>query len=404
MQEPTTNSSLKEEEVVLWCRVSSKEQEDTGYSLPEQEKLLKDYAGKKEFAKLKIFSVSESASGKKLRQEFDDMLRYVVKHDIHVIICEKIDRLTRNLKDAVQVNEWIDKDPRNEVHFVKESCILNKETKSHKNFIWNIKVSVAQYYIDNMSEEVRKGQQGKLQAGWLPTKPPVGYKTVGEQGHKIHIIDEKKSPLVKKMFTMYSQGNCSLQTLTEMIHKEGLVNDGGHKIVKSRIHELIQNKFYIGINTWHDKEYEGKQETFIELELFNKVQNVLNGKNPPKRSTHNHLFAGLLKCDECQGQITWEIHKDINYGHCNHYRDCKQITWVTEPKIEKQVLCSLEQLKITNTRVLEWIRKALKEGHRDEIVYHSTSLEELNTQLAQVEKRLDKIYIDKINEVITEAN
>jgi len=34
-------------QAIAYCRVSSKEQEETGYSLPAQEKLLKEYAQRK---------------------------------------------------------------------------------------------------------------------------------------------------------------------------------------------------------------------------------------------------------------------------------------------------------------------------------------------------------------------
>ena len=49
-----------------------------------------------------------------------------------------------------------------------------------------------------------KGQKEKISQGWLPTRPPVGYKTVGETGHKTHIIDEQKAPLVKIFYLTHS--------------------------------------------------------------------------------------------------------------------------------------------------------------------------------------------------------
>jgi site-specific DNA recombinase len=49
---------------VGYCRVSSKEQEETGYSLPAQEKLVREYAEKMGFELVKVFSISESASGR----------------------------------------------------------------------------------------------------------------------------------------------------------------------------------------------------------------------------------------------------------------------------------------------------------------------------------------------------
>ena len=49
---------------VIYARVSSREQEESGYSLPAQEKLLKEYTERNGFKIAKIFSVSESASGR----------------------------------------------------------------------------------------------------------------------------------------------------------------------------------------------------------------------------------------------------------------------------------------------------------------------------------------------------
>src|SRR3989344_9505735 len=85
---------------VIYARVSSKEQEDTGYSLAAQEKLLQDYAGSRNLEVSKAYRISESASGKQIRKTFIEMLDYANSKKINVILCEKIDRLTRNLKDA----------------------------------------------------------------------------------------------------------------------------------------------------------------------------------------------------------------------------------------------------------------------------------------------------------------
>ena len=59
---------------VIFARVSSREQEETGYSLPAQEKLLKEYANKKGFVIAKEFSISESASGRYRRKAFKEMI------------------------------------------------------------------------------------------------------------------------------------------------------------------------------------------------------------------------------------------------------------------------------------------------------------------------------------------
>src|SRR3989344_3563795 len=102
---------------VIYARVSSKEQEETGYSLDAQEKLLKDYAEKSGFVIKKVFRVTESASGRQIRKTFNEMLQYTIKEKVPTLLCEKIDRLTRNLKDAASISDWLTEDDSREVHF-----------------------------------------------------------------------------------------------------------------------------------------------------------------------------------------------------------------------------------------------------------------------------------------------
>src|SRR3989344_3077161 len=329
------------------------------------------------------------------------MMQYVQKQGLKIIICEKVDRLTRSFKDAVMIDEWLEDDEERQVHLVKDSLILHKNSRSQEKLNWGIRILFAKNYIDNLSEEVKKGQKEKIAQGWLPTKPPIGYKTVGDKGHKIHIIDENIAPLVRKMFEYYATGNYSLKRLTETVHQEGLRTAGGRKIVKSRIHQYLTDPFYISKNRWNGEIHEGKQEPIIEEGLFDKVQLVLKSKTTPKYSKHDYLFKGLLRCNECEGVITWETQKGHVYGHCNHYRNCTQQLWVKEPDIEAQLLTGFSGLEIRSKRLAEWIRKALKESHKDEINYHSASVGELGKQHELLKQRLDRLYDDKLDGKIT---
>jgi DNA invertase Pin-like site-specific DNA recombinase len=131
---------------ILYCRVSSKEQEESGYSLDAQEKLLKEYTIKTHFTVDKVYRISESASGKQVRNTFNEMLSYINKRRIPVVLCEKIDRLTRNLKDAAIISDWIAGDSNREIHFVKELFLVNKNTRAHENLVWDMKVAIARFY------------------------------------------------------------------------------------------------------------------------------------------------------------------------------------------------------------------------------------------------------------------
>lgn len=389
---------------IIYARVSSKEQEETGYSLDAQEKLLRGYAQTNNFAIEKIFKVSESASGKQIRKTFEEALTFAEKNNIDVILCEKIDRLTRNLKDAAAIDNWVKENQKGAVHFVKENFILNQQTKSHDNLVWDMKVAIARFYTNNLSEEVKKGQKEKLSQGGFPQKPPLGYKTVGEKGHKMHIVDGEKAPLVKKMFELYSTGNYSVEKLTKMLYEEGLRNRNGHFIVKSRVHELLTDPFYYGKISWNGEIYNGNHESLISKELFDVVQKILSrGKNAPRHEKHLPVFKGKITCEECGGIITWETHKGHWYGHCNHYRACSQKAFVRQEVVEEQLFPYFDKIAPKSEGVLEILGQALRKSHAEEINYNTSKRHELSKIILVAERRIGGAYRDKLDGRAPEA-
>ena len=56
---------------------------------------------------------------------------------------------------------------------------------------------------------------------------------------------------------------------------------------------------------------------------------------------------------------------------------------------------------LENPRLLEWIRKALKEIHKDEINYHETIVNDLNAQYLRIKNRLDRLYDDKVDGLLS---
>ena len=113
----------------VYARVSSREQEREGYSIPAQRKLLAEYARGKGFRVDREFIDIESARNPG-RKEFGNMLRLLGTNvACRVVLVEKTDRLYRNRTDALAVEELIEK--RNvEVHLVKESRVIGKESRS----------------------------------------------------------------------------------------------------------------------------------------------------------------------------------------------------------------------------------------------------------------------------------
>ncbi len=386
---------------VLFARVSSREQEDTGYSLPSQEKLLREYVAKNQLVESKCFSISESASGKSQREIFKKMMTHIDEKDIKIIVCEKSDRLTRNFTDMIMIDAWLKEDGERQVHLVKDSLVLHKDSHSQEKLNWGVRILFSQNYIDNLSEEVKKGQKEKIAQGWLPTKPPLGYKTVGDKGKKIHLVDESKALLVKRMFELYATGNYSVKALVKKMSEEGLRNAGGTPIVKSRLHELLSDPFYCGKMRWKGEIYEGKHEPLITQAMFDAVQAKLARKSAsPLYRKHMPVFKAMIECTECGGTITWELQKSHWYGHCNHYRDCSQKKYVRQEKVEEQLFPYFDKAAPIHKDVIGVLEQALKESQSDEIAYNDSKRDTLSRIIIAADQRIAGAYRDKLDGVM----
>jgi site-specific DNA recombinase len=388
-------------EVVIQPRVSSKEQETDGYSLSAQGKLLIDYCGRRGFKIKKTFSISETASKSSQRQTFQKMMNYIEKNNVKILVVEKVDRLVRNFKDTVLIDDWLEGDIERQVHFVKNALVLHQKARSQEKLNWGFQVVIAKNFIDNLKEEVDKGMKEKLAQGWLPGTPPLGYKTVGSQGKKIHEIDEETAPLIRRMFELYLEPEYSLSTVTSAMKRLGLRTRRGRPLMRSHITKLLSHNFYLGKIPWDGQVYPGKHDPLISTDLFDAVQRKMKRKNPPKYSKHRWLFQGLFLCEECGGRITWEKHKGIIYGHCNRYRGCSKKPWAKQEDIENQLLNCFEVLKNPSPALLDWVKGALREQHESEIEVHLLSVDQSQKEHDKIRRKLHLLYEDRLSERIT---
>ena len=398
MEEKRQEFKAKQNECVLLARVSSREQEIEGYSLPAQVRLLKDYCLRKDLTIIKVFQISESASGKKQRELFNEVVKFIDENKVNVLVCEKVDRLTRNFKDAVMIDDWLESDEHHEVHLVKDSLVMHKFSRSQEKLNWGLRVLFAKNTIDNLREEVDKGMREKLEEGWLPGKPLTGYKTVGDSGHKIHVPDPQMGLLMHEAFNLYDTGAYSLKRLTTTMQEKGLRTHNGRPLVKSQIHKLLSNPFYIGKMSWKGRLYDGKHEPLVSTELFDRVQQRMKRKiAAPKYSKHNPLFRGMMRCVECGGTVAWETQKEHWYGHCNHFKPCNQKAYVRQEEIEKQLLDQFSYLVSPSPNVIAWVKETLRAKYDADMEARAALKKQLKDRHQQLGRRMELMYEDRLD-------
>ena len=379
-------------------RVSEKRQKDEGFSIPAQVKLINSYAAKNNIKVIKIFTESETAK-RAGRKAFNEMLAYIKEHNIKTILVEKTDRLYRNFKDYITLEEY-----DLEIHLIKEGSIISKDSKSHDKFIHGIKVLMAKNYIDNLSEEVRKGLKEKIELGQYPCKAPVGYLNVQNEDKK-HVIevDPEKAPYIKKLYELYSTGAYSVADLRKILYEEGF-NHNGKPYSKPKLLYLLKDVFYIGKFIYKGVIHQGSHIPIIDLELYNNVQKSFNQS---KARTHDVHFdyVGLIKCGHCGCQLTAELKKGkYIYYHCTGKRggNCKQ-DYIRQEQIDDVFKALIYRIaRAIPDDIIEEVKAAIKNMQQLKNEYETHAQEEIEKQIKILNKRIDNLYTDKLDGRISE--
>ena len=374
---------------VAYYRVSSRRQKKEGVSIEAQRKIVREYAKRNNFRIIKEFAVDESAK-KSDRLMFTEMVKLVRKSDgINGIIGEKVDRLLRgNLKDRVLIEDLID-EYNKEVHLIREGLVLSRDSKSNDKFIFDLQSDVAKMFLNNLSDEVKKGYDLLVSQGYYPHIPPLGYKSKLE--NHLAIIDPDRSKYIKRAFELYATGEYSQKQISATLYDEGFRSRTGKKVGKSQIGGILNNVFYYGDFLWSGKVYSGNHKPIVSKDLFDKVKDLLHPKK--KRGyKHNHSYIGLMKCGECGSSITAEIQKGHTYYRCTKPRGAKKCPqkYTREEVIESQlteivktIALSLEQVTI--------LKDVLRTTTRDETEYLEDVLTELNTRYSKLKLQSSKL-------------
>ncbi|HLH43215.1 MAG TPA: recombinase family protein [Bryobacteraceae bacterium] len=321
---------------VLYARVSSKDQEREGFSIPAQLQLLRGYAASRGLTVLKEFVDVETAK-QAGRTGFGEMLAFLRKDKTcRILLVEKTDRLYRNLKDWVTLDE-LDL----EIHLVKENIVISQDSRSSEKFMHGIKVLMAKNYIDNLSEETKKGMFEKARQGIWPSYAPLGYLNVmGADGKRTIAPNPELAPIIRRMFERYATGHHSLKVLAKLARQDGLQYPKSKlPVPTSTVHKILRNRIYSGDFDFDGKTHAGKYEAIVTRELWQEVQDRLDGRSrqKPRKARHEFAFSNLIRCGHCGCAMVGELKKQqYVYYHCSRYKGRCPEPYTREEVLEKR--------------------------------------------------------------------
>ena len=388
---------------IAYCRKSTDDADRQILSIEAQVAELKEYA-KKENLPIFLLLIESKTAKKPGREVFEKMLRIIEKGEANGIISWNPDRLARNSIDGGKIIYLLDTGKLLSLKFPTHWF----ENTPQGRFMLSIAFGQAKYYVDNLSENVKRGLRQKLRNGVFPGKAPYGY--FNEQKKRVIEVDPKKGKFVRKVFQLFATGKFTFTDINQFLLKNGVTHHTENKILKlQQVTHLLKSPFYYGVFEYNGELHQGSHKPLISKTLFDKCQEVIKQKSKTyKNNKRDFFFLGLAKCKECGSAITAEKHYKFypktrgkvryDYYRCGkHHGICSQ-KYVSAPDFEQQLRDLIWDVSL-HPENAKWLLNRLNADEIKEKQTADTQLVSLKSQLSKIDERLQRLlsgYLDQI--------
>jgi DNA invertase Pin-like site-specific DNA recombinase len=155
---------------ILYARKSSESEDKQVASISSQVDELKKLAEQHGIKVIKILTEEKSAKTPAQRPVFNEMLAMIHRGEASGILCWKLDRLARNPVDGAAVNWMLQQGVIHHIQtFQRAYCPTDNVLMMQLEF------GMANQFILDLSVNTKRGMRKKVEDGWFPHKPPIGY-------------------------------------------------------------------------------------------------------------------------------------------------------------------------------------------------------------------------------------
>ncbi|MGI5841586.1 MAG: recombinase family protein [Patescibacteria group bacterium] len=292
---------------LAYCRKSTDEPDRQILSIQAQIAEVKEFASRENLEIIEIIVESKTAKSPG-RGEFNRMVKLLEANKAQGIVAWHPDRLARNSVDGGQLIYLLDTGKLLDLKF---PSFWFDNTPQGK-FMLNIAFGQSKYYVDNLSENVKRGNRQKIRRGEWPNKAPIGYLNYHPINQaKTIIVDSQKSKYIIKAFKMFATGSFAFIQIRDFLTDNKVFGvNKGNKIHLDTIRRILSNPFYYGVLKYKGEFFKGVHQSLISKKLFDQVQRVINHKCT-NYQTHksDFYFVKLATCGECGSAITAEKHR-----------------------------------------------------------------------------------------------
>jgi DNA invertase Pin-like site-specific DNA recombinase len=378
----------------LYVRKSTDDTSRQIRSIDDQIAELRELAAREHLEIIEIFIEKQTAK-KPGRPIFNAMMARIESGEAQGILAWHPDRLSRNSVDAGRIIWDIDTGVIKDLRFPTYWF----EPTAQGKFTLSIMLSQSKYYVDNLSENIRRGQRQKIKNGIWPGWAPLGYQN--DKATRTIVPDPHRAPLIRKAFELYATGEYTIDRITETVNALGLIARNGEPLSRAQYHRILQNPIYHGLIEYKRELHEGAHEPIISRALFDAVSDVMKRRSKPKNPKFKpYLYRGFCRCGECGRLVTTETQKGFNYLRCSKWKVACSQPYLREERMAEQIAAVLARISLPD-EIADWLIAEFDQERHSDHERATAQLEKIRNTIAAIDEKIDRLMTLYLDQAIT---
>jgi site-specific DNA recombinase len=387
---------------VIYSRYSSELQREA--SIEDQIEVCRRHAERQGWAIVAHYEDRALSGASRFRPGYQRLLADLSSGRFEVVLVEALDRLSRKLADIAEFHDRLS--------FARVKLVTVSQGEITAMHI-GVLGMMAQLFLSDLSEKVKRGQLGRARAGKQPGGKAFGYDVVAalpaggrSEGAGERRINDAEAAVIRRIFEEFAGGR-SPREIAKRLNDEGVPGPGGRSWGDTTIRGqaeratgILNNALYVGRLEWNRCAYVKNPQTgkrvarpnprsawevvevpplrIVDDALWQRVKarqerlafkvgrdesgNALNRAHRTK-----YLLSGLMLCGSCgapyvaQGQSRFACSRHRRGGQCGN------AAWIDASEIEARVLTGLKEKLLAPELVAVFIaelEREIAEQHR----------------------------------------
>jgi len=287
--------------VAFYTRISTDEDKQK-YSLDAQrdrlESFCKSLYAEQGFEIVETYRDTESGAHLN-RPALQRMLTDAAAGSFDVLLVYRVDRLSRKISDLDPLVKGL---VSLGIAFRSVSESFDTASPSGRAMMQLLGV-FGELERETIIERTKMGMEKKARTGvWVGGTVPFGYRIRADK--KGIVIHEDEASVIRKIFTLYAEGQEGVQTLRDKLTAMGLRKRSGKRWTSQTLLHTLRNPVYCGKLRWKEDVHAGAHQPIVDQELFDRVGAILEsrGSELKGRQWHNgnaRLLSGVSRCALC---------------------------------------------------------------------------------------------------------